>query len=96
MRERPIICSAESVRAILRGEKSQTRRVIAPKLLTEFSMYRLLQVPLQVWRDLANRCPYGQHGDRLWVRETWAPWNVNCPRQRICYRADMQKGAKHE
>jgi hypothetical protein len=29
------------------------------------------------------RCPYGQPGDRLWVRETWGPCDGGA-----CYRAD--------
>lgn len=48
------------------------------------------------------RCPYGAHGDSLWVRETWAtvPWNagaeLHCPEQDhdeqgVRYRATWDK-----
>lgn len=33
-------------------------------------------------------CPYGQPGDRLWVRETWAPCDGG-----FCYRADEPEGS---
>ncbi len=55
MTERPIIFSADMVRAILAGKKTQTRRVINPQPVDE---------------DLRSGCPYGVPGDRLWVRET--------------------------
>lgn len=43
--------------------------------------------------SLSFACPYGQPGDRLWVRETWAPFdsfneNMAPPEARACYRAD--------
>jgi hypothetical protein len=63
--ERPIIMSAESVRAILDGHKSQTRRVIPARL-------QLCKSPEDEPEDFIRWCPYGQPGDRLWVRETWA------------------------
>jgi len=50
MKARPIIMDAESVRGILGGRKTQTRRPILRGNL---------------------RCPYGQPGDLLWVRETF-------------------------
>ncbi len=77
---KPIIMSAESVRAILDGRKTQTRRVIKPQPLW-------IEVPTFIngkWVGAYSRdpnitnptyemaCPYGQPGDRLWVRETWA------------------------
>lgn len=60
-RERPIIFSGPMVRAILDGRKTQTRRVIKEK-------HRAGSMASQMRFQL---CPYGQPGDRLWVRETW-------------------------
>ena len=65
MKERPMLFSGPMVRAILDGRKTQTRRIIkpqpkfVPRWLDEGHWYGL-------------RCPYGEPGDRLWVRETWA------------------------
>jgi len=60
MKERPIIFSDEMVRAILAGEKTQTRRVMKPQPV---NLVDAIQ-----W----EKCPQGIPGDRLWVRETWA------------------------
>jgi hypothetical protein len=69
MKERPIIMGAESVRAILEGRKTQSRRVIKPQP----KFIGAPNVPFKT--DDANpkgiiNCPYGKVGDRLWVRET--------------------------
>lgn len=65
MTERPILFSAPMVRAILAGTKTQTRRVMKPD-----GRYRLdVVAPAD---GGPSRCPYGQPGDRLWARETWA------------------------
>jgi hypothetical protein len=56
------------VRAILSGQKTQTRRVakgIALEFLRNF-------IPEYVASPENNLCPYGQTGDRLWVRENFA------------------------
>ena len=45
------------VRAILDGSKRMTRRMMKPQPVIELA-------------NLAA-CPYGQPGDRLWVRESW-------------------------
>ena len=73
MKERPIIFSAPMVRAILEGRKMQTRRVVKPQsaVLTD-AMARWLGVqPPPNQNSPVIPCPYGQPGDRLWVREAW-------------------------
>ena len=76
MKERPIPFTGESVRSILAGHKTQTRRVVKPqpcpqgRLLGNIRDGRPLECT--TCHD-AIRNPYGQSGDRLWVRETWAP-----------------------
>lgn len=77
MKERPIIMQAESVRAILEGHKTQTRRVIKPQpnqrplRATHPNNGRMCWY--EAWFDEPDvlYCPYGQPGDRLWVREAW-------------------------
>ncbi len=85
MIEHPRLFSAEMVRAILDGPKTQTRRVVKPQPLERetrcsnpFQWNRVESVgeffdimsdnPLGVF---TVKCPYGNAGDRLWVRETW-------------------------
>ncbi|MBP7622413.1 MAG: hypothetical protein KA763_00465 [Xanthomonadales bacterium] len=83
-RERPILFSAPMVRAILEGRKTQTRRVIKPQPNNvpgkhhPISPYHNGQGG---WNWVLSAtghgtgdpfpCPYGQPGDRLYVRETW-------------------------
>jgi hypothetical protein len=71
MRERPILFSAPMVRAILEGRKTMTRRIA--KLtdaghVKEPGGHRRWH-PADM--DARQACPYGQPGDRLWVRETF-------------------------
>ena len=71
-KEHPILMSTPMVQAILEGRKTQTRRVVKfPKWM---QVDTAIEDCGQVWceRELAQeRCPYGQVGDRLWVRETF-------------------------
>lgn len=84
MKERPILFKAPMVRAILDGRKSQTRRVVNPQPV----MYEPHQD--QGLSDCildSLKCPFGEIGDRLWVREGWAPaFSEDGPM--ICYSAD--------
>jgi len=75
MKERPILFSDEMVRAILAGQKTQTRRVI--KNTQEYTFKGMDgHIARFGYADsilyVARHCPYGIPGDRLWVRETWA------------------------
>jgi hypothetical protein len=70
VRERPILFSSPMVRAILEGRKTQTRRVIGNG--TAEDIYRRWADPEQSPQVVRLACRYGQPGDLLWVRETWA------------------------
>lgn len=80
MKERPILFSGPMVRAILAGQKTQTRRVIKP--VRGFEHHSICKPdmaadPWAVWwhGDITDRvgcmqdCQYGKPGDTLWVRE---------------------------
>lgn len=69
MRERPIIFDAESVRAILAGRKTQTRRVVKRDVITAAGILGIMGGTGPAF-DL-SRCPSGAAGDRLWARETF-------------------------
>lgn len=86
IKEHPILFSSDMVRAILEGRKTQTRRVVK---VTQRNSWLVDDG----WTDnyikdpenhLVNECPYGQPGDRLWLRETFYPvTNTLC-----LYKAD--------
>lgn len=79
MKERPILMNGAMVRATMAGIKSQTRRVM--KRQPEYPIviagdphtnrYQIEGGEALTLAVLLRECPYGQPGDRLWVRETW-------------------------
>ena len=75
MKERPMIFNAEMVRAILDGRKTQTRRIV--KLSHESGMVNPVvrgrngEICSITCRLSPMFCPFGQPGDRIWVRETF-------------------------
>lgn len=80
MKERPIPFTGASVRSTLDGRKRQTRRVV--RLRRRWEMGERADGGLWPYYPeyvtgepecVAAACPYGKPGDRLWVRETWAP-----------------------
>ncbi|HKT11009.1 MAG TPA: hypothetical protein VJW77_04210 [Terriglobia bacterium] len=79
-KERPILFSGEMVRAILEGRKTQARRIMKPQPVQVGRVWswktcswtdtgRILVGTLDTPLDI---CPYGQPGDRLWVKETFS------------------------
>ena len=79
IKERPILFSAPMVRAILEGRKTVTRRAVRAGFNPEdlegslsASECRKLYRELPQYFGASYFCPYGQPGDRLWVRETFA------------------------
>lgn len=72
MREHPILFSAPMVRAILEGRKTQTRRVVKPQPSAGVRASPFVTSGLEDGHGRELRCPYGQPGDRLWVRERFA------------------------
>ena len=74
-KERPIIFSDEMVRAILAGRKTQTRRIVKPFVMKPPPHHKLPTDVCSLNADpefqFRNSCPYGQPGERLWLRECW-------------------------
>lgn len=81
MKERPILFNGAMVRAILEGRKTVTRRALNAQALKNIGYGAQLgechELPdegqlhpnsVGYYKDF---CPYGQPGDRLWVREAW-------------------------
>lgn len=68
MRERPILFNGAMVRAILGGKKTQTRRAVKGTALDWLGKAQF--TPEYVASPGNDLCPFGQPGDRLWVRET--------------------------
>ena len=82
MKERPILFSGPMVRAILDGRKTQTRRIVKPRTMALFDVAIHLGECSDFLSEgsassgdakyLAGLCPFGQPGDKLWVKETYS------------------------
>jgi hypothetical protein len=76
-KERPMLFSGPMIRALLDGSKTQTRRVVKWPLKANTAV-SYGENAIDYGRnhhadptaDIIRLCPYGQPGDRLWVRET--------------------------
>ena len=103
-KERPILFSGPMVRAILKGRKTQTRRVLNRMTGFKVSQFDKSSTPgydwhfrcqRGMWQDMENsevlsRCPYGCVGELLWLRETFHECVDEETREHIRwgYRAD--------
>ncbi|WP_431606155.1 hypothetical protein [Escherichia coli] len=80
MKKRGMIFNDEMVRAILGGNKTQTRRIVEEKFYGRAVAAELL----------AKHCPYGQPGDRIWVRETYRVHGKATDVATLVYRASVR------
>ena len=110
MKERPIIMGAESVRAILEGRKTQTRRVVKATVngnkpvnlceagRCEFAVNRLGKCVNFYHKDSGFYMGAAQQtyevGDRLWVRETAIISPKNFDDKRFCNSTDNEGDAR--
>nr|WP_314637870.1 hypothetical protein [uncultured Janthinobacterium sp.] len=105
MKEHPILMNAAMVRAVLDGSKTQTRRALKRQpdypiiIATEphTNRYQIGEREPVTEAALLRASPYGQPGDRLWVRETFgyvSPRRATAPHSecKIEYRADLAPG----
>ncbi|WP_407258120.1 ASCH domain-containing protein [Klebsiella quasipneumoniae] len=90
MKERGMIFNGEMVRAILDGRKTQTRRPIKWKQTRFTEIGEREDGSKWPWSEDAEHacdfwhpCPFGDVGDRIWVRETWNKYGGL-----LTYRAD--------
>ena len=76
----PIVMQGFNINAIRQGKKSQTRRAVRPQPDIFFDFGEgLTRTQIVEWKDFSGSMeefaayanPYGQVGDKLWVRETW-------------------------
>lgn len=84
MKEKPILFSGPMIRAILANTKTQMRRIFKPDRMTwdangRYTTHAMRGGELSITgsgpfkpSSWLHYCPYGQPGDRLYVRETWA------------------------
>jgi hypothetical protein len=94
MKARPILFSGPMVRAILDGRKTQTRRVVKGSWLP--IVEECLRVNGKwIWTTMEYdlTTPFGEPGDRLWVRETWAPMCRQA--DPICWCIEDQNEGEH-
>ncbi|EAT1904019.1 hypothetical protein QEW03_003354 [Salmonella enterica] len=103
MKERGMIFNGEMVRAIIDGRKTQTRRPIKWKQTRFTEVAERDDGSLWPWAEDCERggdiwftCPFGEVGDRIWVRETFScignedghPVDAN---SNLCSREDAQR-----
>ena len=91
MKETGLIFKAPMVRAILEGRKTQTRRVAKPVKHPDLgNLYTpgALVLEHEPQHVINRACPYGQPGDRIYVRETFSQhpeWG------QLAFRADGEE-----
>lgn len=97
MKERGMIFNAEMVNAILSGRKTQTRRPIKWKQTRFTEIAERDDGSLWPWAEDCERggdiwftCPFGEVGDRIWVRETFRVHSRATDVATLVYRANVR------
>lgn len=79
-KEKPILMCTDMVCATLEGRKLQTRRIATEWKLfgNKHTVHHEPGATIADWEmeHFLSSCPYGQVGDRLWVRETWRALDI--------------------
>lgn len=95
--ERPILFSTAMVQAILDGRKTMTRRILKVRGCKPFfpdSSWS--ETDIIHWTLNGSTCPYGQPGDKFWVRETFTVLEpehcLGGMQSRFVYKADVERG----
>lgn len=100
-KERPILFKGEMVLAIMRGDKTQTRRIMNPQPWIDRKDQRYVwgkrgrdSGPWISWTELPTdqllkyaEIPFGHPGDRLWVKETFRLAHKTATEPEVIYRA---------
>jgi hypothetical protein len=96
MKERPVIFNGEMVRAILDGRKTQTRRTLKTQPTTNYDGFtfeagkhypHIVRGGITLQSSEGVGCPFGQVGDRLWVREAFRVHSHATDVSTLVYRA---------
>ncbi|OUE60126.1 hypothetical protein AZ012_004419 [Citrobacter amalonaticus] len=84
-----MIFNGEMIRAILDGGKTQTRRPVKVPHIDKDAMCELSGNELagELLAGNYRNSPHGKPGDRIWVRETWARYNIDQDSHDMAYRA---------
>lgn len=99
-KEKPILFSGDMIRAILNGRKTQTRRIVKNAYCGATETTHNSTKSVWYWwnEGLVDsfRCPYGEPGHQLWVRETFHTYAKTAedwilPTTGIYYRADEEQ-----
>ena len=105
MKEHPALMNGPMVRATITGDKTATRRTRGLEFFSKNDPdnWRCVRVagdqacfvygnsPV----ERTARCPYGQPGDHLWIRETWSTdFAAHYPFDQVWYAADNDR--QHE
>jgi len=89
MRERPILFNADMVRAVLDSRKMQTRRVMKVQPHAGVRNSPFVKSGIEYGHGKELVCPFGEVGDRLWVREkTRVDLLLKNRRAHVRYEAD--------